>query len=74
MSRYILIFQLVYIYWLYKVILYEYKVQNKNTYSDGPEVLCMTERVCVCFIQYGCTNEHNTHTCAEYGLGWTGVT
>lgn len=48
---YISIFQLVYIYWLYKVKLYAYKVQNKNTYSegsDGPEVLCMTERVRAC--------------------------
>lgn len=43
LSRYIYFyttFQLVYIYWLYKVIYMDIKCKNKNTYSEGMALKC----------------------------------
>lgn len=33
-------FQLVYMYWLYKVIYMNIKCKNKNTYSEGMALKC----------------------------------
>lgn len=82
LSRYIYFyttFQLVYMYWLYKVIyIYGYKVQKQEhlQWRHGPEVLYMTGSVCVHvrISMYNMAERIHTHTYTEYGIGWIDVT